>query len=143
MKINDTAWATLTLGERIKRLELEGYLVYPDLLSPEQVARFKKLAGSLETKAGSAVFLNHRCFHGNCPNVGSRERDMLAYLYRPAWAGPVEEKIELWPDDKVATLPPAVRRFFADPNVRKGFDFNHSNKPATMRSEAPGISPDR
>lgn len=68
---------------------------------------------------------------------------MLAYLYRPAWAGPVDDKIERWPAEKVAGLPPEVRRFFGDPHGRKGFDFNHPNKPPHMRSEAPGISPSR
>lgn len=102
---------------------------------PEQVA--------VKAKAGSAVFLNHRCFHGNGPNVGDRARTLLAYLYRPAWAGPVEAKIDLWPEDKVAALPDHIRRFFDDPNTRRGFDFNHPNKPANMRSEAPGISPSR
>jgi ectoine hydroxylase-related dioxygenase (phytanoyl-CoA dioxygenase family) len=102
---------------------------------PEQVA--------VPAKAGSAVLLNHRCWHGNCPNVGTRDREMLAYLYRPAWAGPVEDKIPQWPADKVAALPAHIRRFFSDPNQRKGFDFNHPNKPANMRAEAPGIAPSR
>ena len=102
---------------------------------PEQLA--------VPAKAGSAVFLNHRCFHGNCPNVGDRHRAMLAYLYRPAWAGPVEPKIDPWPEAQVAALRPEVRRFFTDPNVRKGFDFNHPNKPPNMRSDAPGIAPSR
>lgn len=272
--IDNTNWSELTTGARIKHLELEGYFVYPGLLSPVQVARFKELTAPLETKgtdysdkqrgrrniqwdhpefaaliahpptiafleaalgpdivfhggtyalskpghpgislhtdgqpygsqifgyagscpvqvrvlyylddltvdvspflvvprshlslhadanpytryaahpeqvavpakAGSAVFLNYRCFHGNCPNVGNRDRAMLAYLYRPAWAGPVEEKIDRWPEDKVNALPPEIRRFFGDPNLRKGFDFNHPNKPANMRSEAPGIAPSR
>jgi hypothetical protein len=30
-------WSTLTPGERIRHLELEGYLVLPDLLTPEQI----------------------------------------------------------------------------------------------------------
>jgi ectoine hydroxylase-related dioxygenase (phytanoyl-CoA dioxygenase family) len=272
--IDNTNWSELTTGQRIQHLELEGYFVYPGLLSPAQVARFKALTAPLETKAvdysdkqrgrrhvqwdhpefasliahpptiafleaalgpdivfhgaayalsqpghpgislhtdgqpygsrifgyagscpvqvrvlyylddltvdvspflvvprshlslhadanpytryaahpeqvavpapaGSAVFLNHRCFHGNCPNVGHRDRAMLAYLYRPAWAGPVEEKIDRWPEDKVNALPTEIRRFFGDPNRREGFDFNHPNKPANMRSEAPGIAPSR
>lgn len=102
---------------------------------PEQVA--------VPARAGSAVLLNHRCFHGNLPNNGNRNREMLAYLYRPAWAGPVEPKIPAWDEQKVAALPPHIRKFFSDPNVRRGFDFNHPNKPANMRSEAPGIAPSR
>ena len=269
-----TNWSDLSLGDQIRHIEMEGYFVFPDLLSPKQVARFKELTADLETKgadysekqrtrrgvhwdhpelteliahpptlrfleavlgddiiflgsvyavskpghpgislhtdgqpygsqifgyagscpvqvrvlyylddldanvspflvvprshlslhadanpyarytshpeqvavpakAGSAVLLNHRCFHGNCPNTGSRDRNMLAYLYRPAWAGPTEAKIEPWPQDKLASLPTRLQRFFTDPNVRKGFDFNHPNKPANMRSEAPGIAPSR
>lgn len=102
---------------------------------PEQVA--------VQARAGSAVLLNHRCWHGNLPNTGNKERELLAYLYRPAWAGPVEPKIPAWPEEKVAALPPHIRRFFTDPNERRGFDFNHPNKPPEMRTEAPGIAPSR
>lgn len=274
MRVDDKDWSSLTLGERIRHIEMEGYLVLPGLLTPAQVAHFKQLTATLETKgtdyserqrgrkniqwdhpdflelvahpptitflkqllgddliflgavyarsepghpgislhtdgqpygsaifgyagscpvqvrvlyylddltadvspflvvprshlsmhadanpytrysshpeqvavpakAGSAVLLNHRCFHGNLPNRGNRNREMLAYLYRPAWAGPTDEKIERWPDDKVAALPAHIRQFFVDPNWRKGFDFNHPNKPKNMRSEAPGIAPSR
>src|SRR5690606_10006439 len=44
-------WSKLTVGEQIKHLELEGFLVMPGLLSPEQVAHFKKLTSAMETKA--------------------------------------------------------------------------------------------
>lgn len=272
--LDDRDWSALTLGERIKQIEVEGYLVLPELLTAVQVARFKTLTRPLETghadysekqrsrsnihwdhadfaeliaqpptiafltelfgpdivflgstyarsepghpgislhtdgqpygsnifgyagscpiqvrvlyylddltadvspflvvprshlsmhadgnpykrylshpeqvmvpaKAGSAVLLNHRCFHGNYPNTGSRVREMLAYLYRPAWAGPVEDKIPAWEVDKVACLPPHLQRFFIDRNLRRGFDFNHKNKPDNMTAEAPGISPSR
>ena len=33
----DVDWGALTTGERIRHLELEGYLVLPDLLTPEQI----------------------------------------------------------------------------------------------------------
>ena len=33
----DADWSELTTGERIRYLELEGYLVLPDLLEPKQV----------------------------------------------------------------------------------------------------------
>jgi hypothetical protein len=273
-RLDTTDWTSLTLGQRIRHLELEGYVVLPDLLSPEQVANFKRQLAPVETipadysdkqrgrrgiqwegpdfinlvghaptiafveallgpdilflggvyalslpghpgislhtdgqpygsqifgwagscpvqvrvlyylddltadvspflvvprshlsmhadanpytrytghpeevavpaKAGSAVLLNHKVFHGNCPNVGTRERGMLAYLYRPAWAGPAEEKIPAWPADKLAQVPPHLARFFENPNLRRGFDFNHPNKPKNMRGDAPGIAPSR
>lgn len=272
--VDDRDWSGLTLGERIRQLEVEGYVVLPDLLSAEQVAKLKQITRHLETtsadysesqrtrraiywdhpelaeliayppvvafltevlgpdiiflesayarsepghpgisvhtdgqpygsqifgyagscpvqvrvlyylddltpevspflvvprshlslhadanpyrryashpqqvmvtaKAGSAVLLNHRCFHGNFPNCGDRSREMLAYLYRPAWAGPTVQEIPPWDESQAAMLPAHVRRFFDDRNVRRGFDFNHPNKPPNMASEAPGINPDR
>ena len=36
-------------------------------------------------KAGSAILINHRVFHGNYPNTGDRAREMLAIAYRPGW----------------------------------------------------------
>ena len=272
--VDDRDWSALTLGERIKQVELEGYLVVPDLLKLADVARLKTLTAALETShtdyserqrsrsnvhwdhvafaglvahpptlaflnellgpdivflgatyarsepghpgislhtdgqpygsqifghvgscpvqvrvlyylddltpevspflvvprshlslhadanpyhryvsnpeqvmvpapAGSAVFLNHRCFHGNYPNTGARAREMLAYLYRPAWAGPTEEKIPAWDPEKISALPAHVRKYFADRNLRRGFDFHHNNKPDNMASDAPGIRPSR
>lgn len=93
-------------------------------------------------KAGSAVLLNHKCWHGNFPNVGDRYREMLAIAYRPGWAGPVVEKIAVWDWADLAKLPPAVRPFFIDRNTRK-WEFAGGNKPANMASDAPGISPSR
>lgn len=48
-KIIDTRWASLTLGERIRSLELEGYVVIPDLLGPEHIASLKAETRKLET----------------------------------------------------------------------------------------------
>jgi len=93
-------------------------------------------------KAGSAVLINHKVFHGNFPNVGTNPREMLAIAYRPAWAGPVVQQVEQWNPDDLATLPDAVRPFFIDRNTRR-WDFGGGNKPASMDSEAPGINPSR
>ena len=45
----DTDWTSLTLGERIRHLEVEGYVVLPNLLSPEHIGRIKKETAELET----------------------------------------------------------------------------------------------
>jgi ectoine hydroxylase-related dioxygenase (phytanoyl-CoA dioxygenase family) len=92
-------------------------------------------------KAGSAVLINHRVFHGNCPNTGSRAREMLAIAFRPAWAGPVAE-VPRWDPGEVARLPEAVRALFKDPNTRH-WEFDGGNKPAGMASDAPGMNPSR
>ena len=48
-RIDDRDWSTLTLGERIRMLEVDGYLVLPDLLSPEHIARLKAQTAPLDT----------------------------------------------------------------------------------------------
>jgi ectoine hydroxylase-related dioxygenase (phytanoyl-CoA dioxygenase family) len=92
-------------------------------------------------KAGSAVLINHRVFHGNYPNTGTRAREMLAIAYRPAWAGPVAE-VPPWDPEEVARLPEAARALFRDPNTRQ-WEFEAGNKPADMKREAPGMNPSR
>jgi hypothetical protein len=92
-------------------------------------------------KAGSAVLIHHRVFHGNYSNTGTRAREMLAIAYRPAWAGPIKEVPE-WDPADLAKLPEALRPLFADRNTRH-WDFCGGNKPRTMAREAPGINPSR
>ena len=92
-------------------------------------------------KAGSAVLINHKVFHGNYPNTGDRAREMLAICYRPAWAGPVKA-VEDWDRDKVDELPAPVRILFGERSLRIG-DFGGGNKPTDMQSEAPGMNPSR
>ena len=92
-------------------------------------------------KAGSAVLINHRVFHGNFPNVGERPREMLAIAYRPGWAGPVAE-VAPWDAADLARLPAAVRPLFVDRNTRH-WAFGGGNKPAGMAREAPGMNPSR
>ncbi len=50
-KIITTDWSSLTLGQRIQHLEVEGYLVLPGLLSPEHVAELKAETAEVETFA--------------------------------------------------------------------------------------------
>ena len=271
-RIDDRDWTALTLGDRIRQLEVEGYLVLPDLLTPAQVADLKSVTATWETKptdysksqqvrpgiefagglindlianpptldflralcgpdlivmsvayarsepghpgislhtdgqpygskifgqggsapfmvrvlyylddltpevspfrvvprshlsfhadanpylrfeshpeevmvpakAGSAVLINHRVFHGNFPNTGDRPREMLAIAYRPTWAGPQGE-MPPWDADAVAALPDHVRPLFADRNTRHWIP-EGGNKPAGMTSEAAGMSPSR
>ncbi|MBB74694.1 MAG: hypothetical protein CMJ75_09295 [Planctomycetaceae bacterium] len=92
-------------------------------------------------KAGSAVLINHKVFHGNYPNTGTRSRGMLAISYRPAWAGPVQP-VDEWPATELQQLPAAVRKLFQSPNHREG-DFFGANKPAHMPNVAPGMNLNR
>jgi len=92
-------------------------------------------------RAGSAVLINHRVFHGNAPNTGERAREMLAIAYRPAWAGPVQE-VEEWDARRVQEQPADVRHLLSSRNQRQ-WDFEGGNKPAGMAAQAPGINPSR
>ncbi|MBV7338238.1 phytanoyl-CoA dioxygenase family protein [Chloroflexi bacterium TSY] len=93
-------------------------------------------------KAGSAVLINHKVFHGNFPNVGNQAREMLAIAYRPVWAGPTVQEVPQWEEDDLAGLPDQVRAFFGDRNTRH-WDFGGGNKPANMADAAPGMDPSR
>ena len=228
-RVDDRDWSGLTLGEMIRQIEVEGYLLIPDLLSEEQIARLKEQVSTLETggmdysehqrtagdvmflggeitelaahpviipflrsllgediictsgayarsepghpgmvlhtdsggdgapseavrvlyyltdltpetspfrvlprsnlsmhsggnpfkrylehpdevmvtaKAGSAVLINIKVFHGNYPNKSDPVREMIAYMYRPGWCGPGKH-MEPWDPDK---LWPSCRR---------------------------------
>ena len=47
----DVDWASLTRGERVRSLELEGYVVIPDLLSPGEVREIGEELARLPTTA--------------------------------------------------------------------------------------------
>lgn len=92
-------------------------------------------------RAGTAAIINQAVFHGNYPNVSQEYRRLLAIAYRPAWAGPVAE-VPDWPTEHVSQLPAHVRPLFKSLNTRN-IDFNVPDRPANMRTEAPGINPSR
>ena len=92
-------------------------------------------------KAGSAAIINQTIFHANYPNTSTQDRHLFAVAYRPAWAGPIADVPE-WPAEKIAKLPPHVRKLFKSRNTRK-IDFEVPNRPANMRTDAPGIRPSR
>ena len=92
-------------------------------------------------KAGSAVLINQKVFHGNYPNHSNRPRRMLAIAYRPAWAGPIGP-VEDRDPELVAKLPAHIRPFFRSLNTQT-IDFDAPNRPDHMRREAPGIAHSR
>jgi hypothetical protein len=48
-RMEDRNWSKLTLGERIRQIEVEGYVLIPDLLTADQIARIKAQVATLET----------------------------------------------------------------------------------------------
>ena len=47
-RIDGRDWSALTLGEHIRQIEVEGYMVLPDLLSAEQIQRLKAETARLD-----------------------------------------------------------------------------------------------
>ncbi|MCH2375566.1 MAG: phytanoyl-CoA dioxygenase family protein, partial [Planctomycetes bacterium] len=92
-------------------------------------------------KAGSAVLINQKVFHGNFPNYSNSDRRMLAIAYRPAWAGPIGD-VEDRDPKKIAGLPESTRKFFGSLNTRN-IEFDLPNRPDNMARSAPGINPSR
>ena len=49
--LDERDWSALTHGDRVRQLEVEGYVVLPNLLSPEHIARLKLETRQLPTTA--------------------------------------------------------------------------------------------
>lgn len=60
----DTDWSKLSTSERIRHLEIEGYVVLPDLIPPEQLSRIRDEVDRLPTKATD--YSEHQ---RGCPDV--------------------------------------------------------------------------
>lgn len=48
-KVDDTDWASFTMGQQIRHIELEGFVVIPDLLSPSQIEKVRAEMTRLST----------------------------------------------------------------------------------------------
>ena len=73
--IVETDWTSLTLGERIKHLEEEGYLVLPDLLDSIQIQQLRA-----ETQKFQTVAVDYSVHQRGCLDI-------------QFWGGPVTELI--------------------------------------------------
>ena len=107
------------------------YLRYKE--HPEQVM--------VTCRAGSAAMINQNVFHGNYANRSDHARELLGIAYRPTWAGPCQPVPE-WGEDKLAKVPPDVRRMLGDPNTRIWM-YDAPDVPPDLKSKAPGIDPSR
>ena len=48
-RVTDTDWSSLRLGQRIEHLEVEGYVVLPDLLDSRHLERLRAETAKMET----------------------------------------------------------------------------------------------
>ena len=163
----DTDWASLSVEQRIRSIELDGYVVIPDLFPAGQLDAIRGELSRLPTTsvdyseyqrgcpnvqwsdsptairviALPAMIINQKVFHANYPNYSDRDRRMLAIVYRPAWAGPIGD-VPGHDPERVESLPPEVRPFFRSRNTRQ-IEYDLPNRPDNMARSAPGISPQR
>ena len=49
-RVEDRNWSKLTIGEQTRMLEVEGYLVIPNLLTQEQIKDLKAQTATLQTR---------------------------------------------------------------------------------------------
>ena len=76
-RIDDRDWSKLALGARIRQLEVEGYLVLPDLLSPEYIARLKAQTALLDTI--HADYSERQRVRANMSFVGGAITELIAH----------------------------------------------------------------
>jgi hypothetical protein len=76
-RIDGRDWSTLTLGELIRQIEVEGYVVLPDLLSAEQIQQLKAETARLETRA--VDYSVHQQVRPNIQFVGGAITELVAH----------------------------------------------------------------
>ncbi len=77
VRVDDRDWSTLTLGERIRQIELDGYVVLPDLLTRGHVTGLKAETARLETRP-----VDYSVHQQVCPNLqftGGLITDLIAH----------------------------------------------------------------
>ena len=75
--IDDRDWHQLPLGERIRQLEVEGYVVLPDLLDADHIARLKAQTATFETTP--VDYSVHQRGRTNLEFVGGGVSDLIAF----------------------------------------------------------------
>jgi hypothetical protein len=92
-------------------------------------------------RAGDAIVINHRVFHGVGPNRTGTARRAFAASYRPAWARPAQPLPE-HSREQLERVGPAVRGLFEDPN-RGLTDTYIVNWSDDLPAAGPGLGPAR
>ena len=123
------------------RLIPRSHLSFHAAASP--YVRYKHHPGEITlcVPAGSAVVIPALLFHGSHPNQDSQPRELIQLGYRPAWAGPIQP-VDEWEDGLVESAPEIAKPFLQSLNTT-GVAWDQPHKPAGMKTEAPGIDPNR
>ena len=76
-RIVDTPWADLSLGERIRHLEVEGYLVIPSLLSAHLVQQLRRELANVPTVG--ADYTDRKQTHNDIQWAGGSITELIAH----------------------------------------------------------------
>ena len=76
-RIVETSWGDLGLGERIRHLEVEGYVVLPGLLSAELVAELRGALSGIPTCG--ADYTDKKQVHNDIHWAGGAITDLIAH----------------------------------------------------------------
>ena len=76
-RIDDRDWSALTTGERIRQIEVEGYLLLPALLSGSTIAELKSLTARFETTP--VDYSIHQRGRSNLQFEGGPITDLIAH----------------------------------------------------------------
>ena len=76
-RIVDTDWSALTLGQRIGHLEVEGYVILPDLLSAEHVAALRAELKWMDTQA--ADYTDKKQYHNDIQWAGGALTELIGH----------------------------------------------------------------
>jgi ectoine hydroxylase-related dioxygenase (phytanoyl-CoA dioxygenase family) len=76
-RIDSRDWSALNLGERMRQIEVEGYLVLPNVLTPAQVAELKAETAQFETQA--VDYSVHQRYKSNVQFVGGAVTALVAH----------------------------------------------------------------
>ena len=75
-RVVDTDWRRLTVGQQIRHLEVEGYVVIPDVLGPDHVARLRDQLRSIETTG--ADYTDKKQVHNDIQWAGGDLTELMA-----------------------------------------------------------------
>lgn len=76
-RLDNRDWTQLTLGDRIRHLEVEGYVILPDLLDADHIARLKEQTVDYETI--HVDYSVHQRSTGGIQFTGGAISDLIAY----------------------------------------------------------------
>ena len=101
-RVIDTEWSALSFGQRVQHLEVEGYVVIPDLLDAAQVESLRSQLREISVQATD--YTDKKLYHNDIQWTGGAITDLIAH------------------ESTIAFL----RRLFGDEPIMMTYDYSRS-----------------